>query len=152
MLSCSGTEVAPQETGSTTTVTVSPGIDPGIGSPQYRAAHMAATASTRTSTSPDYSDVRVPAQMSIAIEDQRVRVRPPAENRPGFTQKKSPDGWYELSEVDISDAQIRGRAPFGGLISGKYRLAIDRLTGDAQFGSFRGLCEKAATGPTERKF
>lgn len=152
MLTCEGTDVTMQPTGSTTTVTVTPGIDPGIGSAQHRAAVIAATAETSTSSTPNFSPVRVPAHMSIAIEGEAVRIRPPDQSRPGFGQKKSPDGWYPLSDVAINDTQILGRAGYGGMLSGKYRLVVDRLTGDASFGAFVGVCKKAETGPRERKF
>ena len=152
MLSCDGTDLAAQQTGSTTTVTVRPGRDPGIGTAEHRAAVIAATARTDTESDPDYSFVRVPARMSIAIEGEVVRIRPPEYSKPGLGQKKSPDGWYPISDVAINDTQIRGRAGFGGILSGKYKLVVDRLTGDASFGNFVGVCEKAQTGPRERKF
>jgi hypothetical protein len=152
-LSCAGTEAVMQQTGSTTTVTVKPGYEPSYVSAAHRAAVREATASTSTTTTPVYSQARVPAQMSIAIEGERVRVRPSPGNRPGgLSGKKSPDGWYEMTDVELSETQIRGRAPFGSFLGGKPKLVIDRLTGDIQFGDFRGMCEKAATGPTEAKF
>lgn len=110
MLSCDGTDTTAQRTGSTTTVTVRPGTDPGIGTAQHRAAVIAATAGTNTTSTPTYSYVRVPARMSIAIEGEVVRIRPPEYSKPGLGQKKSPDGWHPLSDVAINDTQIRGRA------------------------------------------
>lgn len=152
MLSCAGTDVDVQKTGSTTTVKTTPGVDPGIGSAEHRAAVIAGSTRTETTTTPVYSDVRVPARLSVAIQGDTIRVRPSDNTRPGLGAKRSPDGWYDLAEVAITETQFRGKAAYGGILSGKYRLTIDRQTGDAQFGSFRGVCDKAATGPTERRF
>ncbi|MCR5879441.1 hypothetical protein [Phenylobacterium sp. J367] len=152
MLTCAGTEKEIQQTGSTSTVTVTPGTDPGIGGAAHRAAVIAQTATTRTTSSPTYGEVRVPARMSIAVAGGAIRVRPPENNRPGLGQKKSADGWYEMGEVEIAETQIRARAPYGGILSGKLRLTVDRQTGDARYGDFTGVCEKAETAPTERKF
>ncbi len=152
MLLCVGTDLATQVTGSTTTVKVTPGRDPGIGSATHRAAVIAATAGTSASTSPIYASVRVPARISVAIEGTTIRVRPSENTRPGFVKKKAPDGWYALLEAAVTDLEIRGRADYGSTFGGKHKLAIDRLTGDATFGSFRGVCEKSVTGPAERRF
>lgn len=152
MLSCTGTDAVARQAGSTTVVTTTPGRDPGIGSAQHRASVIANTAGTAAATIPQYETVRVPARLSVAVEGSSVRVRPSENTRPGLGRKKSADGWYELSSAALTDTQIAGVAGYGGIFSGKYKLAIDRQTGDVRFGSFEGACEKSATGPTERKF
>lgn len=151
MLTCQGTDVERQQTGTSTTVIAVPGTAPAIGSEEHKRAVVAATATTKTTTTPVFSDVRVPARISVAIEGNAIRVRPSNNTKPGFGGKKSPDGWYELTAVSVSDASFRGQAPYGGLF-GKYKLEIDRLTGDVRFGGFSGVCERATTGPAERKF
>ena len=152
MLQCVGTDLAAQATRSTTTVTVRPGTDPGVGSAAHRAAVIAATAGTSTSTTPVYTNVRVPARISVVIDGFAIRVRPSENTEPGLGRKKASDGWYALMEPAITDLRILGQASYGSTFGGKYKLAIDRQTGDATFGSFRGVCEKATTGPAERRF
>jgi hypothetical protein len=152
LLACEGTDLEVRQSGQTTVVTSRPGTDPGIGSAQHRAAVVASTASTQTTTTPTYVGVRVPARMSVIVDGEKVRIRPSENNRPGLGRKASADGWYDLSDVQITEMQIRGRAGYGGLLTGRHRLAIDRQTGDATFGDFQGVCDKAATGPAERRF
>ena len=154
LLSCNGSDEAVQRIGSTTTVTVTPGTPaPAWTSKEHQAAVARATASTSTTTSPVYGEVRVPAHLTLSILGSVVRVRPSDNTGPGLVSgKRSADGWYALSEVVISETQIQGKAAWGGLLSGKHRLKLDRITGDARFGSFSGVCEKAAADPQARKF
>ncbi len=95
--------------------------------------------------------VPTPSRLSVAVNAGTVRVRPGEATGPGFFQKKSRDGWYDLSDVAITETAIDGKAPYGGLL-GKLKLHIDRRTGDAEFGPFSGACEKTADHPDARKF
>jgi hypothetical protein len=95
--------------------------------------------------------VPTPSRLSVAVNAGTVRVRPGEATAPGFFQKKSHDGWYDLSDVAITETAIDGKAPYGGL-RGKFKLHIDRRTGDAEFGPFGGACEKTADQPNARKF
>jgi hypothetical protein len=93
--------------------------------------------------------IQTPAQMSVAVKDGTVRVRPGPGLAPLF--HRSPDGWYDLAEVAIGETAIDGKAPYGGIL-GKPKLHIDRRTGDVAYGSFRGGCEKTSDQPDARKF
>jgi hypothetical protein len=76
-----------------------------------------------------------------------VRVRPSPETVPW---KKSSDGWYDLTDVMITDNAIREKATWGGF--GKLKLDVDRRTGDVKFGNFRGACKEAADAVDAKKF
>ncbi len=95
--------------------------------------------------------VNVAARLSVAVKDGAVRLFPGPYLAPNMFQKKSPDGWYDLTDVAIGDNAIDGKAPYGGLY-GKLKLHIDRRTGDVSFGGFHGACEKTSDQPEARKF
>jgi hypothetical protein len=95
--------------------------------------------------------VQAPTQMSVAVRDAMVRVRPGPGLTPSVFSKKSPDGWYDLTDVVIGETAIDGKAPYGGLY-GKLKLHIDRRTGDVSFGGFHGGCDKTSDQPEARKF
>lgn len=139
VLTCTGQMKTYQKVGTSTTTTVVPGVDPGIGSQGHRSAHMAATATTKTQETPEYGFVSTPARLSVMVEGAVVKVR-----------RSAGDGWTVLTDVVIADDEIRGRGP-GGLL-GKPKLVVDRRTGDATYGNFNGACEKAADATEPRKF
>jgi hypothetical protein len=147
LLTCTGQDKVYQQTGETTTTTLVPGVAPTIGSDAHRAAVAAATATTRTTTSPNYGFVAAPARLSLAIEGAAVRIRPSPATTP---MRRSADGWYALTDVAITDGQIRAKATWGAF--GKLKLEVDRRTGDVKFGDFRGACEKTADAVDAKKF
>lgn len=92
----------------------------------------------------------VRAQINVIVEGPQVKLWVSEGLLPPMT-KKSADGWYALTDVEVDAAAIKGKAPFGGMM-GKSKLAIDRTNGEATLGSFQGLCHPAMTGPEVRSF
>jgi hypothetical protein len=79
--------------------------------------------------------------MTLLVRDGAVKFRPSPSLRPGDLQgRRSADGWYPLSDVVITDDRIAGVAPYGDQASSKFRLVVDRRSGDVRFGSFEGDC------------
>lgn len=85
--------------------------------------------------------------MSLAVDGATIRIKPSQGTKPG---KRSSDGWYDLTDVAITDTLIRAKATWGTF--GKLKLEVDRRTGDVKFGDFRGACEKAADAADAKKF
>lgn len=95
-------------------------------------------------------EVRVAAQMSVAVENGGVRVRPPRGSEPIIFGKDSKDGWYDLSDVRIDRLTIKGRLRYNRI--DRPKLEIDRRTGEATFGGFVGVCRVDTTAPEATKF
>lgn len=96
------------------------------------------------------SEVRAAAQMSVAVENGRVRVRPPKGSAPLIFGKDSKDGWYDLTGVSIDRLTIKGRLKYNRI--DRPKLDIDRRTGEATFGGFVGVCRVDSTAPEATKF
>ena len=95
-------------------------------------------------------EVRTAAQMSVAVENGAVRVRPPRGSEPIIFGKDSKDGWYDLTDVSIDRLTIKGRLKYNRI--DRPKLSIDRRTGEATFGGFIGVCRVVATSPEATKF
>jgi hypothetical protein len=89
------------------------------------------------------------AQLGVAVEGGKVRVKPPKSAIPLFA-KDDQGGWYELSDVAIDRLSINGRLKWNRLDRSK--LEIDRRTGAATFGAFSGVCQVVSTDPEATKF
>jgi hypothetical protein len=64
--------------------------------------------------------------------------------------KRTPDGWYPIDDLTVSDDMIAGTVKRGLL---RAKLRIDRRTGDVDYGGeFKGVCERVADNPEARKF
>ena len=124
-LLCSGTDAA---------LTATP---PTSWSGRYYAGQMA------------FAETRVGAQLSVTLEDGKVRVKPPKSSVPIFA-KDAKDGWYELSDVAVDRLSIKGRVRFNRVE--RARLDIDRRTGVATFGAFQGVCQPVSSNPDATKF
>jgi hypothetical protein len=96
-----------------------------------------------------YAETRMAAQLGVAVDAGKVRVRPPASSVPIFA-KGSPDGWYDLADVAVDRLTIKGRLKWNRLDRSK--LVVDRRTGLATFGAFEGVCQPVPNGPAETKF
>ncbi|HEY0649880.1 hypothetical protein [Phenylobacterium sp.] len=96
-----------------------------------------------------YGEGRAAAQLGVAVDGGKVRVRPPKSSVPLFS-KESKDGWYELTDVTVDRLQIRGRMKWNRIDRAK--LAIDRRTGAATFGAFSGACSSVPNSPDATKF
>lgn len=96
-----------------------------------------------------YTMDTVPARLSVVIRDGEARVKVPPGLQP-MLGKAGEDGWWPVQQLAVSDTSIRGVVKLG-LISSP-RLLVDRLTGDATFGSFTGVCEKAPEEAQGRRF
>lgn len=92
---------------------------------------------------------RQPAQLEVAVEAGKVRVKPPESSIPFFARDDQ-RGWYELTEVAIDRLSINGRLQWNRVTRSK--LAIDRRTGAVNFGSFQGVCQVASTAPDTTRF
>lgn len=96
-----------------------------------------------------YGEGRAAAQLGVAVDGGKVRVKPPKSSVPLFS-KETKDGWYELSDVTVDRLQIRGRMKWNRI--DRVTLAIDRRTGAASFGEFLGTCSAVPNGPDATKF
>lgn len=92
---------------------------------------------------------RTAAQLSVAVDNGQVRVRPPKSSVPIFS-KGGKDGWYDLTDVSVDRLSIKGRLKFNRI--DRATLNIDRRTGEVTFGDFSGLCRVVATSPEATKF
>jgi len=92
---------------------------------------------------------REAAQLGVAVEGGKVRVKPQKSAIPLFA-KDDTGGWYELSDVAIDRLSISGRLKWNRLDRSK--LKIDRRTGAATFGAFSGVCQVVSTNPEATKF
>jgi hypothetical protein len=92
---------------------------------------------------------REAAQLGVAVEGGKVRVKPSKSAIPLFA-KDDKAGWYELSDVAIDRLSISGRLKWNRLDRSK--LEIDRRTGAATFGNFAGVCQVVSTNPEATKF
>lgn len=137
-LTCTGDDVSYTQTGTK--------VEAPSGGARQRAA-MAGLPPPTVKTSPQYGFVRRPGRLSVSIDGARVRVRPSAGTAP---LRRSADGWYDLTDLSVSEDEIRARATWG--LFGKLKLVIDRRSGDVKFGDFTGACEKTADTADARKF
>jgi hypothetical protein len=96
-----------------------------------------------------FGEGRTAAQLGVAVDGGKVRVRPPKSSVPLFS-KDAKDGWYELSDVTVDRLSIRGRLKWNRLDRAK--LEVDRRTGSATFGAFLGACQPVSTNPEATKF
>lgn len=96
-----------------------------------------------------YGEGRAAAQLGVAVDGGKVRVKPPKSSIPLFS-KETKDGWYELTDVTVDRLTIRGRMKWNRLDRAK--LAIDRRTGAATFGAFAGACSSVPNSPDATKF
>jgi len=112
-------------------------IPPTAWSGRYYAGQMA------------FGETRTAAQLSVTLEDGKVRVKPPKSSTPIFA-RGGKDGWYELSDAAVDRLSIKGRVKFNRLE--RARLEIDRRTGAATFGAFSGICQAVSSNPEATKF
>lgn len=96
-----------------------------------------------------YGEGRAAAQLGVAVDGGKVRVKPPKSSVPLFS-KETKDGWYELTDVTVDRLQIRGRMKWNRIDRAK--LTIDRRTGAATFGAFSGACQSVLNSPEATKF
>jgi hypothetical protein len=96
-----------------------------------------------------YGEGRTAAQLGVAVDGGKVRVKPPKSSVPLFS-KESKDGWYELTDVTVDRLAIRGRLKWNRI--DRLRLDIDRRTGAATFGAFQGVCQAVPNVPDATKF
>jgi hypothetical protein len=82
------------------------------------------------------------AQLEVKVDGAVVRALPPKSSVPLLSRGDDEAGWYTLSEVKIEPTQIEGRIRWNAL--DRERLRIDRRTGLATFGNFRGVCQPLA--------
>lgn len=82
------------------------------------------------------------AQLEVKVEGETVRALPPKSSVPLLARGDGEGGWYTLTEVKIEPTQIEGRIRWNAL--DRERLRIDRRTGLATFGNFRGVCQPVA--------
>lgn len=94
--------------------------------------------------------VPVPRRMLIAFSGASGRIKLPSDmdGRRGL----DPDGWRPFQEVKVGEQKIEARIRFSAL--SKATVVIDRTTGEIQYNGsqFRGVCDKAETPVTARKF
>lgn len=138
-LSCSGNDVSYQQTGTDVQ---------GPSQAQIQHNKAAGLPPPAVTTSTRYGFVSSAGRMSITVQGDAVRVRPSAGSSPSL--RKSPDGWYDLGDVQITETEIRARASWG--FPGKHKLTVDRRSGEVKFGNFSGACEKTSVDPEGRKF
>jgi len=138
-LSCTGNDVSYTQTGTDITA-------PSQAQIQHNRA--AGLPPPSVSTSPRYGFVSTAGRMNITVQGTVVRVRPSPGSSPML--RRSADGWYALTDVSITDTEIRAKASWGAL--GKLKLSVDRRSGEVKFGNFTGQCEKTADDPAARKF
>ena len=96
-----------------------------------------------------YGEGRAVAQLGVAVDGGKVRVKPPKSSVPLFS-KEAKDGWYDLTDVTVDRLQIRGRLKWNRIDRAK--LNVDRRTGAATFGAFEGVCQSVRAGPDATKF
>lgn len=96
-----------------------------------------------------FGEGRQPSQLELRVEGGKVQVKPPQGSVPMFS-KGDKDGWYELSDVAVDRFAIKGRMKWNRL--DRSSLAVDRRTGAVTFGSFSGVCQRAAANPDATKF
>lgn len=83
------------------------------------------------------------AQLEVKVEGGVVRALPPKSSVPLLVARGDNEaGWYTLTDVKIEPTQIEGRLRWNAL--DRERLRIDRRTGLATFGNFRGVCQPVA--------
>ena len=87
---------------------------------------------------------RTLGRMTVVVQDGAVKMRPSAPLRPGANGKRSADGWYTLSDAQVSDARIAGVAPYRDDLGRRLTLVVDRRSGEVRFGGFAGGCEDVA--------
>lgn len=112
-------------------------------------SHSSATAygsgGTAYGSGTSYRAVRVPAMLRVRMEGVDIRIRPPASILPAI-RGGDRDGWWPLTNVNITDQSIRGRFSINFL--NKPDVYIDRMTGDITLrgiSSFSGTCRKDET-------
>jgi hypothetical protein len=93
-----------------------------------------------------YAESRTAAQLGIAVDGGKVRVKPAKGSVPVFS-KESKDGWYDLTEVAVDRFSIRGRLKWNRLE--RVKLEVDRRTGAVTFGDFQGTCQPVAPDATK---
>lgn len=93
-------------------------------------------------------------QFTFRVSGDDIRVRPPRVMIPLMRGKGAGDGWWQLADVEVTDARLSGKWSFNLL--NNPRAVIDRRSGEATvsgFGfSFRGECEAVRHDPNARKF
>lgn len=96
---------------------------------------------------------RTAARVELDVKGGAVRIHPASGMLPFFA-RKSPDGWYDMTEVVIDPDKIAGRYSLGAL--SKPTVKVDRRTGDIEVrglaGDFDGYCEKSDTPVGAQKF
>lgn len=90
------------------------------------------------------------AQLEVKIEGGTVRALPPKSSVPLLARGDDEAGWYTLSDVKIEPTLIEGRIRWNAI--DRERLRIDRRTGLATFGNFRGVCQPAPESPGGVRF
>lgn len=96
-----------------------------------------------------YREGRQPAQLVVVVDGDKVRIRPPEITAPVYA-KRSPDGWYALTDTSVDRFTILGRARFSPI--DRFKLNVDRRTGAVTFGTFSGICNRVASTPEATRF
>lgn len=96
---------------------------------------------TVSGTSSSYGRARTGDRMWVKVDGDAVSIRGPAALQPAVSGSGR-DGWRELTDVAISDVEIRGRFSFNWL--NRPTVVIDRLTGEIRISETNALIGRAS--------
>jgi hypothetical protein len=99
---------------------------------------------TTTANTTVYGTDQLRERLTVRVVEGTVAVRMPASLQPPIGGRGN-DGWRQLTDVQITDEEIRGRFSYNWL--NRPSVRIDRMTGDIEVDAmgqtgFRGTCTR----------
>lgn len=115
-----------------------------VGTATTAGTHVYGSEGSATANTTVYGSERISERLTVRVGDGTIDVRLPASMTPAVSGRGN-DGWRALTDVQISDDEIRGR--FSSNWINRPTLRIDRLTGDIEIDAmgatgFRGTCAR----------
>ena len=115
-----------------------------VGTAATAGTHVYGPEGSASANTTVYGSDRISERLTVRVGDGTVEVRLPASMNPPLSGRGS-DGWRALTDVQITDEEIRGRFSYNWI--NRPAVRIDRMTGDMEIDAmgqtgFRGTCAR----------
>ena len=115
-----------------------------VGTATTAGTHVYGPEGSASANTTVYGSDRISERLTVRVGDGTVEVRLPASMNPPLSGRGS-DSWRALTDVQITDEEIRGRFSYNWI--NRPAVRIDRMTGDMEIDAtgqtgFRGTCAR----------